>query len=179
MDDTLYYFDEIHLDRNATLQMKTGDNISRTLECTRLFGDKSGRIFLRSGQDAYIERSQTQLKLPANIWIDEGSRMYMSPLVYILGHGEIAFKWNGEIIYVRHLRIVPGRVIEIHFKAMTSYIEDDKYVQGTPGAFTFASFEMGANAILQLPSPMGLVLTVGFLVSSEDSVVVRAAKIPF
>ena len=91
--------------------------------------------------------------------------MYMSPMVYILGHGEIAFKWNGEIIYVRHLRIVPGRVIEIKDQAMTSFVEDGEYVQGTPGAFVFASVELGAKSFLRLPSPMPLELTAGFIVS--------------
>ena len=155
----------MHLDRNASVQMKTGDELTRVLEVNRLFGDRSGRVYLRSGQTAYIESYQDQLKLPANIWIDEGSKMYMSPMVYILGHGEIAFKWNGEIIYVRHLRIVPGRVIEIQFQAMTSYVEDGVYVQGTPGAFTFATIELGAYAILQLPSPMPCQMAAGIMVS--------------
>lgn len=163
-DQTYYYFDEIHLDKSASLQMISGDNVSRTLVVTKLFGDKTGRIYMRSGQETYLEEFQTHTKLPTNIWIDEGSRAYMSPMVYILGLGEIAFRWNGEIIYVRHLRIVPGRVIEIDSNAMTSYIEDDVYVQGTPGTFEFATFEMGADAVLQLPSPMALVLTAGILV---------------
>ena len=164
-NQTYYYFDEIHLNNNASLQMKSGDGVSRTLDVNKLFGDRSGRVYMRSGQECYLEEFQTHTKLPINIWIDEGSRAYMSPMVYILGLGEIAFRWNGEIIFVRHLRIVPGRVIEIDENAMTSYVEDGVYVQGTPGTFEFATFEMGANAILQLPSPMALVLTAGILVS--------------
>ena len=164
-NQTDYTFDEIHIYKNATLQLKSGDNVSRVLTVNKLYGDRTGRLFLRSGQEAYLEEYQTHTKLPTNIWIDEGSRAYMSPMVYILGLGEIAFRWNGEIIFVRHLRIVPGRVIEIDENAMTSYVEDDVYVQGTPGTFEFATFEMGANAILQLPSPMALVLTAGILVS--------------
>ena len=164
-DQTDYAFDEIHLDQNATLQLKTGDGVSRVLTVNKLYGDRTGRLYMRSGQEAYLEEYQTHTKLPTNIWIDEGSRAYMSPMVYILGLGEIAFRWNGEIIFVRHLRIVPGRVIEIDENAMTSYVEDDVYVQGTPGTFEFATFEMGADALLQLPSPMALVLTAGILVS--------------
>ena len=164
IDDTEYFFNEMHLMKNASVQMKTGDD-QTTLRVDRLYGDWSGRVYLRAGQVAYIEPDQDQLKLPANIWIDEGSKMYMSPMVYILGHGEIAFKWNGEIIYVRHLRIVPGRVIEIKDKAMTSFFVDGEYVQGTPGRFVFASVEMGANSFLRLPSPMPLELTAGFIVS--------------
>ena len=164
-NQTYYYFDEIHLNNNASLQMKSGDGVSRTLDVNKLFGDRSGRVYMRSYQECHLEEFQTQTKLPTNIWVDEGSRAYMSPMVYILGLGEIAFRWNGEIINVRHLRIVPGRVIQIDINAMTSYIEEHIYVQGTPGTFEFATFEMGANAKLQLPSPMALVLTVGILVS--------------
>ena len=160
-----YYFDEIHLLQNASLEMKTGDSRNRTLVCNKLYGDRTGRIALQSGHEAFLEEYQTQTKLPTNIWINEGSKAFMSHLVYILGLGEIAFKWNGQIIYMRHLRIVPGRYIEIHSNAMTSYVKDDVYVQGTPGTFEFASFTMGADAVLQLPSPMPLVLTAGILVS--------------
>jgi hypothetical protein len=105
------------------------------------------------------------MKFQFNLWIDEASKAYLSPLIYILGHGEIALKWNGEMIGVRHLRIVPGRVINIKKDAMTSYVEDGKLVEGTPGAFEFSTMELGALAIMELPPPMPLVLTVGILVS--------------
>ena len=62
------------------------------------------------------------------------------------------------------VRIVPGRVINIKSEAMTSYTEDGAYVAGTPGAFSFASMELGALAVMELPPPMPLVLTVGILV---------------
>lgn len=42
-----YYFDEVHLTRNASLQLKSGDNISRNLTCNKIFGDASGRIYLK------------------------------------------------------------------------------------------------------------------------------------
>jgi hypothetical protein len=103
-------------------------------------------------------------KLPINLWIDDSSRAYLSPLIYILGLGEIALKWDGEMINVRHIRIIPGRVINIKSKAMTSYTEDGKLIQGVPGQFVFASMELGAEAIMELPPPMPLVLTVGILV---------------
>lgn len=86
-------------------------------------------------------------------------------MIYILGLGEIALKWNGEIIGVRHIRIVPGRVINIKKEAMTSYVEDGELIVGTPGSFQFATMELGAKAIMELPPPMPLVLTVGILVS--------------
>ena len=164
-NQTYYYFDEIHLNNNASLQMKSGDGVSRTLDVIKLFGDRSGRLYMRSHQEWHLEEFQTQTKLPTNIWVDEGSRAYMSSVVYILGLGEVAFRWNGEIINVRHLRIVPGRVIQIDINAMTSYFEEHIYVQGTPGTFEFATFELGAKAILQLPSPMALDVTVAILVS--------------
>lgn len=61
-------------------------------------------------------------------------------------------------------RIVPGRVINIKSEAMTSFEENGKLVVGTPGAFQFATMELGAKAIMELPPPMPLVLTVGILV---------------
>jgi hypothetical protein len=102
------------------------------------------------------------------LWIDDASRAYLSPLIYILGLGEIALKWNGELIGVRHIRIVPGRVINIKKEAMTSYVENGVLVEGTPGAFQFATMELGAKAIMELPPPMPLVLTVGILVCIES-----------
>jgi hypothetical protein len=65
----------------------------------------------------------------------------------MLGQGEIAFKWFGEIIGVRHLRIVPGRKINIGQMARTSFIESGTYKQGEAGWFKFASLEEGAEAV--------------------------------
>lgn len=42
-----FYFDEIYLTRNASLQLKTGDSVSRTLECNKIYGDASGRVYLQ------------------------------------------------------------------------------------------------------------------------------------
>jgi len=62
------------------------------------------------------------------------------------------------------IRIVPGRVINIKSEAMTSFVEDGVLQVGTPGSFQFATMELGARAIMELPPPMPLVLTVGILV---------------
>jgi hypothetical protein len=69
------------------------------------------------------------------------------------------------MIGVRHLRIVPGRVIEFGSQAQTSFVNEGVYEAGTPGWFRFGSFELGAGASIALPPPQGLRLTVGFLVS--------------
>ncbi|KAH3880019.1 hypothetical protein DPMN_003931 [Dreissena polymorpha] len=66
-------------------------------------------------------------------------------------------------------RIVPGRVINIKSNAMTSYTEDGQYKEGTPGAFSFSSMELGAKAVMELPPPMPLKLTVGFMVRKPSS----------
>ena len=121
-------------------------------------------IFLQEHQTARIGEAQSLMKFQFNLWIDDASKAYLSPLIYILGHGEIALKWNGEMIGVRHLRIVPGRVINIKKDAMTSYEEDGILIEGTPGAFKFSSMELGARALMELPPPMPLVLEVGLLV---------------
>ena len=42
-----FFFDEIYLTRNSSLQLKTGDGISRTLEVSKIYGDASGRIYLQ------------------------------------------------------------------------------------------------------------------------------------
>jgi len=47
---------------------------------------------------------------------------------------------------------------------MTSFVEDGVLQVGTPGSFQFATMELGARAIMELPPPMPLVLTVGILV---------------
>ena len=121
----------------------------------------------QANQTAFLEEYQTLTKLPINLWIDQGARAFLSPLIYILGLGEIALKWNGEMISVRHIRIIPGRVISIERQAMTSLIEDGELIVGTPGTFQFASMELGAKALMELPPPMPLLLTVGILVSQS------------
>lgn len=163
---TKYYFDEVHLYKNVTLQLKEGDGVKRTLETNKIFGDKSARIHLKANHIAFLEEYQTLTKTPINLWIEDGGVAYLSPLVYMLGQGEIAFKWFGEIIGVRHLRIVPGRKISIGQMARTSFIESGTYKQGEAGWFKFASLEEGAEAVMELPPPMKLKLTVGFLVSN-------------
>jgi hypothetical protein len=42
-----FYFDELYLTRNASLQIKTGDGISRSVEINKIYGDASGRIYLQ------------------------------------------------------------------------------------------------------------------------------------
>lgn len=161
---TDYYFDEVHLTRNISLQLKSGDGINRGLSITKIFGDRTGRLHLKSKQVAHVEELQSVMKSPINLWVDEGARAFLSPVVYMLGMGEIAFMWNGEIVGVRHMRIVPGRKISINPQAQTSWVRNGTLVQGVPGWFQFASLEEGAGAEMILPPPMGLRLTVGFLV---------------
>lgn len=159
-----FYFNELHLQGNASIKMKT-DGVSREMVVVKLYGDKTGRIHMRSNHTYYVEEYQPQTKSPANIWIDEGARAYLSPLVYILGLGEVALQWNGEMIGVRHLRIVPGRLITIGVNAQTSIFLNGTYMPGTPGIFRFGSFELGAKSQMAFPPPIGLRLIVGILVS--------------
>ena len=115
-----------------------------------------------------MEEFQPLTKLPINLWIDESSKAFLSPLIYILGEGEIALKWNGEMINVRHIRIIPGRVISIQNRAKTSMIQNGTLVSGMAGSFQFASMELGAKAVMELPPPMPLLLTVSILVSKSE-----------
>ena len=44
---TKFYFDEVYIMRNASLQLRTGDGINRVLECNKIYGDATGRIYLQ------------------------------------------------------------------------------------------------------------------------------------
>ncbi len=165
-----YVFDEVHLYNNASLQMLS-DHTERNLTVNKLLGDRSGRIHLHANHTCFLEKAEsakTTTKTPANIWIDEGSRAFMATLVYILGTGEVAFRWNGEIVGVQHLRIVPGRVVEMGYFAQTSSLLDGQYTQGQPGIFHFSSFELGAGSSFTFPTPMGMHFTVAYMVSQRD-----------
>ena len=164
-----YQFNEVHLLRGASLQM-LADTTPRNLTILKLYGDRTGRVHLRANHAGFLEKaeaSKTTTKSPANIWIDEGAKAFMATLVYILGNGKVAFKWNGEVIGVQHLRIVPGRVVEMGPFAQTSSIVNGQYLPGEPGRFNFSSFELGAGSSFTFPTPMGMHFTVGFLVSNR------------
>ena len=160
-----HHFHELHLTNNASIHLVAGQQVNLTV--VKVFGDRSGRLHLHVNHTARLEETQTVTKTPLNLWIDHHSRIYLSPLVYVLGVGEVALKWEGEIIGVRHLRIVPGRNIRFGSRAQTSVLNDGVYVAGQPGWFRFGSFELGAEASIALPPPQGLRLTVGFLVRSD------------
>lgn len=158
-----YVFHELHLTGNASVQMVPSKKQSLTV--IKVSGDRTGRIHLHNNHTAYIEENQPLTKTPINLWIDHGAQIYLSSLVYILGIGEVAFKWEGEVIGVRHLRIVPGRNIIFGSQAQTSFVVEGAYLPGTAGWFRFSSFELGSGASISLPPLQGLRLTVGFLVS--------------
>ena len=44
---TDFYFDELYLLQNATLELKKEDDVNKTLECNKYYGDGSGRIKLQ------------------------------------------------------------------------------------------------------------------------------------
>jgi hypothetical protein len=58
----------------------------------QVFGDRTGRIHLHANHTARVEESQILTKTPVNLWIDRQARLYLSPLVYILGVGEVSDK---------------------------------------------------------------------------------------
>ena len=163
---TSYLFDELHLINNASLQMVAGRQ--QNLTVVKAVGDRTGRVHAHANHTVMIDINQRVTKTPVNLWIDRQSRVFLAPLVYILGVGQVALKWEGEIIGVRHLRIVPGRNIQFGSQAQTSFMNDGVYVAGEPGWFRFGSFELGAGASIALPPPQGLRLTVGFLVSLRE-----------
>ena len=160
-----YFFNVVHMYKNVSLALKEDNSTTKTLTIDKVYGDKSGRIHLKTSQVCYLEQYQSLTKTAVNLWVDSGAKIYLSQLVYIIGQGEIAFRWYGEIIGVQHMRIVPGRVINIGPTAQTSFVRDGKYESGIPGWFLFGSLELGSGATIELPAFMPLKLTVALLVS--------------
>lgn len=163
-----FAFNEVHLMNSATLRMKV-DLQNRTLKVNKIIGDMTGRIHLQKGHTAHLEEYKRVSKTPVNLWIDKGAKVYISPVFYVVGKGQVALKWDGEMIGVRHMRIIPGRKIIIGSRAQTSFVDSSGvYQAGIPGWFKFGSFEIGAGSMLDMPPPMGLKLTVGILVCSVN-----------
>ena len=165
-----FFFHEVHLIRNVSLRLPA-DGVQRNITIQKIHGDRTGRLHLLDGHTAFVEKAEssvTTTKTPLNIWIDEGAKAFMATLVYILGTGEVALHWNGEMIGVQHLRIVPGRVITLGFNATTSSFVDNIYVRGDPLNFEFSSFELGSGSFMPFPTPMGMKFTVSYLVGIHD-----------
>ena len=107
------------------------------------------------------------MKAPINIWIDDGAQAYLANLVYVLGRGSVAFRWNGELIGVRHFRVMPERIMTVGYSAMTSTLVNGEYTKGTEGEFLFSSFELGAGCPINFPAPMGVKMTMALMVSTR------------
>lgn len=165
-----YTFDEVSMLGNSTLQMKTGDNVERSLIIKKTNGDKTARLFLKSGHTCRMEEGAAQTKTQINIFLDDGAKIYLSSMLYIMGEGETAFYWNGEIIGVNHMRIVPGRNIEIKNRAQTSLEIAGMYITGKPGKFQFSSIEVGAEAVMVLPQGMGFWMTAAHMVRIPSTI---------
>ena len=164
---TSYLFDELHVLRNVSFHM-LDDGTERSFTAHKVIGDGTARVHMHNKHTYRLETSSTAVtttKTNVNLWIEEGAKTYMASTVYITGLGETALFWNGEIVGVRHFRVVPGRNIKLGPKAQTSMVVNNAYVKGTPGTFRFSSLELGAGAELIFPPPMGMIFTVGFLVS--------------
>jgi hypothetical protein len=44
---TRFYFGEVYIMRNASLQLRTGHSVNRVLECNKIYGDATGKIYLK------------------------------------------------------------------------------------------------------------------------------------
>lgn len=109
------------------------------------------------------------MKSPVNIWVMEGAKIYLATITYIVGTGPIAFYLDGEIIAVQQLIVMPGRRVAVGFNAKTSDLNAGVYIPGTLGEFIFSYFEMGKGCEIDFPEPMGVVLKVGEIVSTQFS----------
>lgn len=161
-----YDFHELHLNRDASLHLRA-DSTQRSLNVAKVYGDRTGRVHMRENNKVIIEQSATSatvMKAPVNVWIDDGAQAYLATLVYVLGNGAVAFRWNGELIGVRHLRVMPARVMTVGFSAMTSTLVNGQYTKGKEGEFVFSSFELGSGCAIDFPAPMGAKMTMALMV---------------
>ena len=165
-----YAFDEIHMTRMASLQMASHVG-QKNLTVKMLVGDLSGLLHMHANHTYAIdveENSKTTIKAQVNLRIDPGAIAAMATTVDIIGTGEPALLWNGQLLGVRNLRIAYKRSVEILAEAHTALIVDGAYEYiDNPGTFRFASLEFGAQSSVVFPPPLGISFNVGFLVSSH------------
>lgn len=165
--DTSCTFDELHILNNATVALP-GDGTERKLIAKKVYGDRSGRLHAKQKHTLELERGENQatiMKCPINLWLDDGAKAYLATITYIVGTGDVAFWFNGEIISVMDLRIMPERKVEVGTNAMTSSLVRNVYQPGTPGEFILAAFELGSKCIIDFPPPMGTKFSIVEIVS--------------
>ena len=162
-----FTLNELHLFAAACLQLAENGNDMK-LDVKKLYGDQTGRLYAKENHEVALEQgetSETIMKLPINLWLDDGAKAYLATTTYIKGTGAVAFRFNGEIIGVQNLRIMPRRVVEVGSTAMTSSETGGDYSAGTPGKFTLNSFELGSYCLLEMPPPMAALFEIVKLVS--------------
>ena len=172
-DDTSdYYFNEIHMTNKASLHLLE-NNHHQKLVTPKLFGDLAGLVHIHKNQTHtydVIEGEVTTMKLPVNLYLDPGGIAELATTVDVIGLGDPAFYWDGQLLGVRHLRVSPGRVVIIGADAHTALILDNEYVfLDDPGTFRFSSLEFGSQSAISIPPPLGATFTVGYLVSKKKT----------
>ena len=159
--------EELHIYSKACLKLSdTGE--TKGLAVARMYGDRTGRLHAMGSSMVELERGETAatfMKSPVNLWLDNGAKAYLATITYIVGVGEVAFNFNGEIIGVQHLRIMPERNVEVGETATTSRDSGGDYVKGEPGEFMLSSFELGSGCVIDFPLPMPAKFTIGYIVS--------------
>ena len=165
---TQFAFSELHLYNGASLQM-LDDGTPRNMSIKSMIGDRTGRLHAWENQVVELERAETSsttMKSPINLFIDDGAQIYLATTTYIVGEGEVAFHFNGEIIGVNRLRVMPRRQVTIGQLATTTrYDENQNIVEGTPGEFEFTEFELGSECQIEFPQEMGAKFTISEFVS--------------
>ncbi|XP_072025321.1 uncharacterized protein [Amphiura filiformis] len=165
-DFSSYQFDEIHMTRKASLQMSQ-DDMQRSLKVQTLEGDLTGLIHMHGKHTYTIDvevNAKTTIKAPVNIRIEPDAIAELASTVDIIGLGEPALHWNGQMLGVRDLRVAYKRKVEIAEKAHTALIVDGEYeYKDEPGTFRFATLEFGSKSEVAFPPPLGITFNVGFL----------------
>jgi hypothetical protein len=161
---TNYEFDDVFLNRHASLCVANYTSIYQTLEAHTLFGDRTGLIRVFPNQTATLQVSpylDTVSRTPVNLIVDFGGELVSATTTYIVGNSYgVSLTLDGRLTGVQNFYVLPLRNVIIGVHGHTS-----SYLLGPnqPGAFTFGLWEMGAASIITFTPPMGIVLNVGNL----------------
>lgn len=165
---TLYIFDELHLNRKASLHLPPHIPYLKVI-VNKIIGDRTGLLHIHPNQTFQTEfkdAEYTITRTAANFKIDRDAVVVMATTVHIVGLGSVAFDWNGRLVNVQHLHIAYGRKILIGKYSHTAGIASDRFLfVDKPGTFRFSTLEYGSGTVIDYPPPMGVHFTVSLLVS--------------
>ena len=149
-DHSYYEFEEIHLTRQANLQVQHSPKSPNvTVIVHRFLGDRTGHFHLRRNQTIYVEvvESQTNVSLaPCSFKIDEGAEIVFPSVVYIIGVRSVI---EGRVTGVHDLIVSEGGKIEFSSSSETARTENGQYVEiNGKGNFSFGTVTVERHSVL-------------------------------